>query len=241
MSEDVKLTLVEHLSELRKRLMWIVLGLIIGSLISYKYIDEIVEAIIRPAKSLEFIYLSPPELFMAYIKLALVSGVVLSSPFSLMQIWLFVKPGLKVRERRYLLFALYMGIVFFLMGVAFAYFGIIPFSIKFFLEASTEQISPMFSFTNYVSFVSSLLLSFGLVFELPMIIILLTQLGLVSSDTFKKYRKIVILGIFILAAILTPPDVVSQVLMALPMVMLYEFSIWVSTIIEKRKKRRDNK
>ncbi|WP_353096982.1 twin-arginine translocase subunit TatC [Tissierella praeacuta] len=236
--EDKQLTLVEHLSELRKRIIIIFIAIILGSFLGYKYIDIMVEYIVKPAKKLEFIYLSPPELFVAYIKIAVIVGIIISSPISLMQIWLFVKPGLKRNERRYLLFSLYMGIMFFLIGVTFAYLVIIPLTIDFFTQVSMKQITPLFSFDSYLSFVSSMLFSFGLVFELPLLIILLTQLNLITAKTLKKYRKVVILLIFILAAILTPPDVVSQILLALPMVFLYEFSIWVSAGIGKRKNKK---
>ena len=236
--EDKQLTLVEHLSELRKRIIIIFIAIILGAVASYKYIDIIIEYMVKPAQKLEFIYLSPPELFMAYIKIAIVVGIIISSPISLMQIWLFVKPGLKKNERKYLLLALYLGIVFFLVGSVFAYFTIIPITIEFFTQVSVEQIAPLFSFDSYLSFISSLLFSFGLVFELPLLIILLTQLNLITANTLKKYRKIVILLIFILAAILTPPDVVSQILLALPMVFLYEFSIWISAAIGKRKNKK---
>ena len=238
MDEDVKLTLVEHLGELRKRIMIMAIATILGAFLSFRYIDLIIDYMIKPAQSLQFIYLSPPELFMAQIKIAIVSGMIITSPINFMQIWLFVKPGLKKDERKYLLFALYMGIVFFLLGAVFAYFAIIPITIDFFTQMSGDRISPLFSFGNYLAFISSFLLSFGLVFELPMIVILLTQLNLVSSKTFKKHRKIVILAIFIIAAILTPPDVVSQTLMALPMIVLYEFSIVMSTMIDKRKAKK---
>lgn len=234
--EDKQLTLVEHLSELRKRIIIIFIAIILGAAVSYKYIDIIIEYMVRPAAKLEFIYLSPPELFIAYIKIAITVGIIISSPISLMQIWLFVKPGLKKNERRYLLLALYMGIVFFLVGAIFAYFTIIPITIEFFTQVSVEQIAPLFSFDSYLSFISSLLFSFGLVFELPLLIILLTQMNLVTANTLKKYRKIVILLIFIVAAILTPPDVVSQILLALPMVFLYELSILISAWIGRRKK-----
>lgn len=235
--EDKQLTLVEHLSELRKRVIIIFIAIILGAGISYKYIDTIIEYMVKPAKKLEFIYLSPPELFLAYIKIAIIAGIIISSPIILMQIWLFIKPGLKRNERKYLLFSLYMGIIFFLIGCTFAYLTIIPITIEFFTQVSVEQIAPLFSFDSYLSFVSSLLFSFGLVFELPLLIVLLTQLNLITAETLKKYRKIVILVIFILAAILTPPDVVSQVLLALPMLFLYELSIWISAWMGRRKKR----
>lgn len=237
MENDSRLSLLEHLGELRKRLVISVIAIIIGSFVSYNYIDKIIDLITKPAKGLEFIYLSPPELLIAYIKISLVLGLIVSSPIILFQVWRFIKPGLKEKEKRYVIFAMFMGIVFLLIGISFAYYIIIPMTLQFFVKMSVDKIKPLFSFANYISFISSLLLSFGLVFELPLLIILLTQLGLVAPKTFKKHRKIVILAMFILAAILTPPDVVSQALMAVPMIFLYEFSIIVSTIIYRKKKK----
>lgn len=236
--EDKQLTLVEHLSELRRRIIIIFLGIIGGSIISYQFVDNIVELLVKPAEKLEFIYLSPPELFLAYLKIAIISGIVISSPISLMQIWLFIKPGLKPNERKYLRFGLWMGIVFFLIGVVFAYFTLVPITINFFTEISKNEIAPLFSFDSYLSFISSILLSSGLVFELPLLIILLTQLNLITANTLTKYRKYVILVIFIIAAIITPPDVISQALLGVPMVLLYEISIWIAKVIGKRKKEK---
>ncbi|MGI6427029.1 MAG: twin-arginine translocase subunit TatC [Natronincolaceae bacterium] len=237
-SEDgPKLTLTEHLGELRKRLIISFMAIIICAFAAYRYMDKIIDIITRPAGELEFIYLSPPELFMAYIKISLVLGLIISSPIVLLQIWGFVKPGLKKKEKKYVVFALSMGTIFLLMGVVFAYYIIVPMTIKFFIGVTVDRITPSFSFANYVGFVSSLLLSFGLVFELPLLIILLTQLGLVAPKTLRKYRKFIILLIFIVSAILTPPDVVSQIFMVIPMVLLYEFSIMVSSIIYRKKKQ----
>lgn len=234
--EDKQLTLVEHLSELRRRIIIIFLGIIAGSIIAYRFVDIIVELLVKPADKLDFIYLSPPELFLAYIKISIISGLIISSPITLGQIWLFVRPGLREKERKYLRLALWMGIIFFLIGVGFAYFTMVPITINFFTQVSREGIAPLFSFDSYLSFISSLLLSSGLVFELPLLIILLTQLKLITASTLRKYRKYVILIIFIIAAIITPPDVISQILLGLPMVFLYEISIWLANIIGKRKK-----
>lgn len=232
--EKGQLTLVGHLSELRKRIIIICILITLGTIISYRYIDTIIKYMVRPAGNLEFIYLSPPELFVAYIKIAIVVGMIISSPITLIQVWLFIKPGLKINERKHLLLALYLGIAFFLAGAVFAYFTIIPITIEFFTQVSVQQIVPLFSFNSYLSFITSLLFAFGLVFELPLLIILLTQLGLVTANTLRKYRKIVILIIFIIAAVLTPPDVVSQILLGLPMVFLYEISIWISAWLGRK-------
>lgn len=239
--EDKELTLVEHLSELRKKLIISFLGIVVGSIISYSFVDRIVDFLVKPADKLEFIYLSPPELFMAYIKIAVISGILISSPITLMQIWLFVKPGLKPNERRYLRFGLWMGIIFFLIGAVFAYYTLVPITIRFFIEISKNEIAPMISFDSYLRFVSTLLLSSGLVFELPLLIILLAQLNLITANSLIKYRKYVILIIFIIAAIITPPDVISQILLGVPMVVLYEISIWFAKAIEKRKKAKAEK
>lgn len=234
--EEIRLTLVEHLGELRKRLIISCLMIIIGSILCYNYIDVIVDLIVKPAEGLEFIYLSPPELFIAYIKISLILGLFVALPIVLYQVWKFIKPGLKKEEQKYGIIAIFMGMFFLLLGVVFAYFVIIPISINFFVKMSVDQVEPLFSFANYISFIGSILLAFGVVFELPLIVILLTQLGLVKPSTFRQYRKLVILGIFILAAVLTPPDIVSQSLMGLPMILLYELSIIISSMIYKKKK-----
>jgi len=241
MTDDSRLTLVEHLGELRKRLMIACLAIVVGAFACYNYIDEIIQLVVKPAAGLDFIYLSPPELFLAYVKISLVLGLVIASPIVLFQIWMFIKPGLNQKEKKYVLFAMFMGIIFLLMGVIFAYYIIIPMTLQFFIKMSIDEIVPLFSFANYISFISSLLISFGLVFELPLIVILLTQLGLVAPNTFKKHRKLVILGIFVVAAVLTPPDIVSQTMMGVPMVFLYEFSIIISTIIYRKKKKEEEK
>lgn len=238
--DEKNLTLVEHLDELRKRIIIIAASILLGTILSYSFIDIMVEYIVKPSKGLEFIYLSPPELFLSYIKISVLSGLILSSPIILLQIWLFVKPGLEKTEKRYLLIAMFMGIIFFAIGASFSYFTIIPISIDFFIKLSVQDVAPLFSFDKYLSFVISLLLSFGLVFELPMLIILLTQLNLINARILKKYRKIIILVIFVVAAVLTPPDVISQTLLALPMLFLYELSIWAAVIIGKKKDKKKN-
>lgn len=234
----MKQTIVEHLTELRKRIIISVLAVIITSVLSYIYIDTLLDFIVQPASGLEFIYLSPPELFLAYLEISFITGMILASPVILLQIWIFIKPGLKKHERKYLLFALFMGMIFFLIGASFAYYMVIPLAINFFVAMSVQQIEPLFSFANYIRFISSLLLSFGLVFQLPLFIILLSQLNLITPKTLKKYRKFVVLLIFVVAAILTPPDIVSQVLMAGPMLVLYEFSVIISSIIYRRKRKK---
>ena len=235
--QDLQLSLVEHLGELRKRIIVICIALTAGSVLSYTYINLILSYVVRPAGGLKFIYLSPPELFMANIKISIILGGLIASPIILYQIWAFLKPGLKPKEKKYILFALFMGIVFFFLGSFFAYKVILPMTINFFVKMSINQIQPTFSFANYISFCGTLIFSFGLVFQLPLLILLLNQLNLVSTDNLKHYRKYFILVTFIVAAILTPPDAISQTLMALPMIVLYEFSLALAIIINKQRKK----
>lgn len=235
MRGDSRLTLVEHLSELRKRLIISIIAIIAGAVICFNFIEEIIELLIRPGEGLDFIYLSPPELFVAYIKISLILGFIIALPVVLFQIWMFVQPGLKDNERKLALFVLNAGIVFFLIGVVFSYLVVIPMTINFFLEITIDNIEPLFSFNNYVGFISSIILSFGLIFELPLVVILLTQLGFVTPSFLKKSRKYVLLGVIVISAILTPPDVVSQVLMTIPMLILFELSILISSVIYRKK------
>ena len=232
---DKSLTLVGHLDELRKRLIVIVATVIIGTSISYNYIGYIVELLIRPVGNLSFIYLSPPDLFIAYVKIAIATGCVLTMPIILYQVWRFVLPGITKKQRIYVILSNLASMIFFLTGASFAYFYIVPISIRFFTKLARAEIQPYFSFASYTSFVGSMLLAFGITFQLPILVMLLTQFNLITPQFLKKSRKIIVLLIFVLAAILTPPDVVSQTLLAAPMLLLLELSIILSSLIYKRK------
>lgn len=237
--DDVQLSLTEHLSELRNRIFKVIVTLIIASVFSYLNVEKIVDIIIKPSMGLDFVYLSPPELFLTYIKISIITGFIISSPIILLEVWLFIKPGLKPVERKYVIFSMFMAIVFFIAGIVFAYFIVLPVIINFFTDMSVDRIEPMLSFAKYLSFVSTLLFAFGFIFEFPLLIILLSQLELITPKTLRHYKKIFILVSFIIGAAITPPDVISQVLVALPLILLYEISIIFSTLIYKRKLRRE--
>lgn len=234
--EDKKLTLIQHLAELRKRLFVILLIAIVSSFISYFYVDRLITEVLKLAQRMNLVYLTPPELFIACIKISLVTGLIVSSPLIFYQIWLFIKPGLMLEEKKYILISLYAGVFFFILGITFAYKVILPVTINFFIGFEVEGIKPMISFGNYIGFISSILFSFGLVFEMPMIVVTLTKFKLISPEILKKNRKMVVLVIFVVAAILTPPDIISQVLLAMPMLLLFELSIFLSSLIKKREK-----
>jgi len=235
--KDKSLTLVGHLEELRKRLIIIVIAVIGGTSLSYLYIERIVEFLIKPVGDLNFVYLSPPDLFIAYVKIAIASGCVLTLPLILYQVWGFVLPGISIKQKIYIIGCNLASMFFFLTGSAFAYYYIVPLSINFFTKLSRAEIQPNFSFASYIGFIGSMLLAFGLTFQLPILIMLLTQFNLITPSFLKKSRKIFILLIFVIAAILTPPDVVSQTLLAAPMILLLELSILLSSIIFKRKNK----
>jgi len=232
-----KLTIVGHLSELRKRIIVMALAIVIGSFISYNYIDLIVTLIIRPAQDLRFIYLNPPDLFLAYLKISIISGITLASPVIVYQVWRFVAPSMTRKQCFQIILVIFMSTFFFATGAVFAYHVIIPFSLAFFTKMSRAEVEPLFSFSSYAGFIGSLVLSFGLAFQLPILIMLLTQLNLLNPKVLKKFRKYFVLIILIVSAVLTPPDVISQCLLAVPMFILFEFSVLISSLISRRKRK----
>jgi len=233
--------LVDHLKELRNRLIIVVVVFVLATVISFNFCDEIVDILISNAKAFDYtlVYLAPGELFMEYVRLSVICGIVISSPVILHQVWGFVRPGLEKYENRLVFFSLVAGLFFFLCGTAFSYFVAVPMLLMFFAGVDQSQaISATISVQNYLAFIFSTLLSFGIVFELPVIISLLTGLGLLKPEWLIKSRRLVIVIIFIIGAIITPPDVVSQLLVSIPMMILFEISVIMSRIISKRKIKR---
>ena len=236
MSQQEKtMTFWGHVAELRARLLVSALALIAGMVACFFFVEPAAAYIMKPVGNMQFIFLSPPELFMSYVKLALIGGLVIASPVILLQIWLFIRPGLSKRERFALVIGLLFGAIFFAGGAAFSFFIIIPFTLKFFMQYQNEAVKAMFSFSEYVSFIGSMVLSFGVAFELPIVVTILASMGIVTGSGLARVRGIAILLIFIAAAIITPPDVVSQVLLGIPMVLLFELSILLAKGQEKRR------
>jgi len=181
------------------------------------------------------IFTGLPEAFFTYLKVALLSGIMLAAPVIIYQFWMFVTPGLYKKEKRILIPIVFLSSVFFIGGSLFGYFIVFPWGFKFFLGFATETIRPLPSMKEYLSFSAKLLLAFGLVFELPLVLTFLARIGIVSVDFLKKNRKYALLLFFAGAAILTPPDVVTQVMMALPLMVLYEISIIGAKVFGKKK------
>lgn len=230
--EENTVPLTEHFNELRKRLVISAIAVILASIVTFMYVDIIREIITDPVKE-HLIFGRLAEAFMTNIKIAILSGCLLAFPVILYQAWSFVLPGLKRSERKFILLFVLSSLIFFSTGVSFAFFVIIPISINFFLGFATEDLQPFLFFGDYVSYVSGIVFAFGLVFQLPIVVFILAKLGIVSSAFLKRSRIYAMVIIFITAATITPPDVFSQVLMALPMMLLYEISILAARMVGK--------
>ncbi|WP_312810641.1 twin-arginine translocase subunit TatC [Sedimentibacter sp.] len=237
--DDAKsLTLVEHLTELRKRLIYSSVVLIVSIFVSYSFSEMIVKYIIDIAPNINFVFIAPAELLLSYVKIAVISGFVVSAPFLILQIWIFVSPGLKKKEKRTIATSLFVGGIFFIAGVVFAFLVVLPIMLQFFMGFQIEEIEEMISFSSYLTFVINTLLSFGIIFELPIIMVILTRFRIISVSFIKKNRKYTILIIFIVAAILTPPEVITQILLAVPMILLFEVGVLFASIVERKEKKK---
>ncbi|MGE4554375.1 MAG: twin-arginine translocase subunit TatC, partial [Desulfovibrionaceae bacterium] len=186
-----------------------------------------------------FIYTYPPEAFFAYVKVAFVAGFFLVSPFVFYELWGFVAPGLYEHERKWMIPVALLSAIFFVSGALFGYFIVFPFGFEFFASYANEAISFMPKLSEYLSFALKLLFAFGLIFEMPLFVFFLSRFGLVTSRMLRKQRKYAILVAFIVAAVLTPPDPFTQCLMAGPLVILSEISIWVAFFFGKEKTKRE--
>ena len=239
MDEQEKIPFTEHLEELRKRLIVYFIAVGMSFVLSYGIKEKLFQILTRPLIKVmqtgdKLIFTGLPEAFFTYLKVALLSGIILAAPVIFYEFWMFVAPGLYDKEKRLMVPVVVLSTIFFVGGAFFGYFIVFPFGFKFFLGFASEIIRPLPSMREYLSFASKLLLAFGLVFELPLIITFLAKLGMVSVSFLKKNRKYALLLFFIGAAILTPPDVVTQVMMALPLILLYEISIIGARIFGKK-------
>jgi len=228
-TED-KIPFTAHLEELRGRLISCFVAVGIGFALSYGFKERLFQILTQPLITVmkqgeTLIYTGLPEAFFTFLKVSFLAGLMLASPVIIYQFWMFIAPGLYDREKRLLVPIVFLSTLFFVGGALFGYFIVFPYGFDFFLGFATETIRPMPSMKEYLSFSAKLLLAFGLVFELPLVITFLAKLGIVTVPFLKKNRKYALLLFFVGAAILTPPDVVTQIMMALPLMVLYEISI----------------
>jgi len=242
MHEDEKLPFTSHLEELRKRLITAFIAVGVGFVIAFGFKERLFKILVYPLVKVmkegeTLIYTGLPEAFFTYLKVAFLAGLIVASPIILYEFWMFVAPGLYKNERRMMMPIVLLSSLFFIGGALFGYFVVFPWGFKFFLGFATDTIRPLPSMKEYFGFSAKMLLAFGLVFELPLVLTFLAKLGIVSVEFLKKNRKYAILLFFTGAAILTPPDVITQIMMALPLMVLYEISIIGAKIFGKKKEK----
>lgn len=232
MQEASSMSVVDHLSELRTRLVIAIVAIIVGTLGAYYYVEDILQILVAPAGKLY--YTKPTEAFFTYMKISLVAGCIVSSPVWFYQIWAFIVPALSKGEKRVTFMVVPTAVVLFVVGVLFSYYLVLPMAIQFFIGFGTDELQPLFSIGQYIDFVIAFILPFGITFELPLILIALGILGILSSDRLREYRKMFILLAFIIGAAISPtPDMLSQTMIAGPMILLYEISYGVLRYIVK--------
>src|SRR5919197_1750471 len=236
-SVDDKMPFMEHLGELRTRIMRALFFLLGGLAVAFPFSERIVDWLARPVTKLGYklVFTAPAEAFWVQMKVALIVGLFLSAPGILWQVWAFVAPGLHEQEKKYAAPFVIVGSVMFIAGGAFSLFVVTPYAIQFLLSYARDTLQPMITLENHIDFLLKFTPAFGLVFELPLIITLLTRMGVVTSKQLARNRKYAILGAFIAGAVLTPtPDAFNQTLMAGPLILLYEVGIVCARIFGRK-------
>jgi sec-independent protein translocase protein TatC len=239
--EEERMPLTSHLEELKTRLIRILIVVGVGFGVCYLFKEWSFRIItkplvdVMPAQS-SMIFTGLPEAFFIHMKIAFFASLFLTAPYTLFEIWRFVSPGLYKKERRLVFPFVFFSTILFIGGVLFGYFIALPPAFSFFVSFSTDFLKPMISFREYLSLTLKFLLAFGLCFEMPVFMFFLAKIGVVNAKMLSKHRRYAILIIFIAAAVLTPsPDAVSQILMAIPLMVLYEVSIFVAKFARRNK------
>jgi len=238
--------LTSHLEELRKRLVRILIAVGIAFMGCFAFKEELFRIVAQPLISVlpqgsYMVYTGLPEAFFTYIKVSFYAGLFVASPVVLYHIWKFISPGLFPKEKKFVAPFVITSTLLFIGGVCFGYFLVLPSAYKFFLEFTTDFLKPMLSMREYLTLTLKLLLSFGVIFEIPVFLFFMTKIGLVTPRKLARMRRYAIVVCFIVAAIITPtPDAFTQCMMAIPMVILYEVGIIVSKLAVRKKDDADN-
>ena len=237
--DEKKAPFTPYLQEIRKRLILSFIAVGVGFVICYSFSDSIFDILAAPLIKImpsenTLIFRTVAEAFFTYMKVGFVAGLMLASPFVLYQIWGFVSRRLDQDKKRYVLPFVLAGSFFFALGILFGYFVALPFGCKFLLKYATKSIRPLMDMNAYLSFSVRFLLVFGLAFEFPVLLLVLARIGAINAKMLAQKRRYAILLIFIFALVIAPPDFISQVLMALPLMGLYEVSILLCKIFEKK-------
>jgi sec-independent protein translocase protein TatC len=234
---DDKMPFMEHLGELRVRIMRALYGLLIGTAIALPFSERMVDWLARPVTKLgyDLVFTAPAEAFWVQMKVGLIGGVFISAPVILWQVWGFVSPGLHQHEKKYAVPFVLIGSIMFILGGAFSLFVVTPYALTFLLGYARPGLKPMITIQNHIDFLLKFTLAFGVVFELPLALTLLARMGVVSARMLAKNRKYAILGAFIAGAVLTPtPDAFNQAMMAGPLIVLYEVGIICARIFGRK-------
>jgi sec-independent protein translocase protein TatC len=238
---------LDHLEELRWRILWSLLAVVIGAVVGFILVLNfgVLDLLIDPyyavmEDEVKLVFLSPTEPFFLILRVGILGGLVLASPIIIYQIWVFLSPALERHEKRAIIPALYLGVVLFAAGVAMSYYLALPVTLRFLLFFAEGYFDQMLQAGPYLGFVTKLLMAFGVLFELPVVIMILSALGLVTPAFLRAKRRHAIVIITVLASFLSPGDVVTvTAMMMLPLVLLYEFSILLSVVITRKRRARD--
>ena len=240
-SGNKSMSFIDHLEELRWRIIKILSSIIFGGILTFFFIDFFLELLLEPLDNtnsdnpINLQVLSVQGMFIIKWSIALIGGVVLAIPVITFQIWKFISPGLYANEKGFVLPLVFFSFFSFLLGIIFSYTILIPYCLNFFASLSGETVLNNFSINHYFSFITWLLLGCGIVFQLPVVSFLLSTIGLLTPAFMRHYRRHAIVIIFILSSFITPPDPVSMLVMAFPLIILYELSIGVSWIVNRGK------
>lgn len=241
--DESRMPFLAHLEELRSCLVRSAIAVGVCFLGTYIFKEELYQGLAQPLKAAmppgaKLIYTAPAEAFFTYLKIALLAAIVVACPVIFHQFWRFIAPGLYDHERKAVWPFVLVSSVLFIVGAVFCYTMVFPYAFQFFMSFATDDIVPMLSLKSYLSFSATLLFAFGVIFEMPLVLVFLGRIGVVSSKGLKKNRKYAILIMFVAGAMFTPPDVVTQIMMAVPLIILYEISIWMVVATEKKKAER---
>lgn len=234
--DEKRMPFLDHLEELRWRLIKCLIAVAVASILCYAAAGKLMSFLTRPYPK-QLVFLSPAEGFMVTLKVSLFGGLVLALPVVFYQLWQFIAPGLLEKERRYVPLVVIVSTVSFIVGALFAYWVMIPLALRFFLGFESSTLVATIRVNEYLGFVTNMMLVFGVVFEMPLLSFFLARIGVLTPQFLRSKRPYSVVAILTIAAVLTPPDVLSQILLAGPMLILYEVSIWVAAVAARRRRQ----
>jgi sec-independent protein translocase protein TatC len=239
--DSAEMPFLDHLEELRWRIIWSLIAIMVGSVIGFLAVVElnVIGVLERPIQELlpdrKLVFTSPTTPFFVSLKLGVAVGLLLALPVLIYQAWAFLAPALKQNERRYVVPGAMGGIVLFAAGVGMAYFLALPIGLRFLLTFQAESLAPIITIDEYLKFATGVILAFGVLFQLPVVLVVLGLLGIVTPESLAKYRRHAIVILAALSALLTPADPGTMLMLLMPLVLLYEFSIWLTRVVIRRK------